>query len=252
MRQLVIAFLASSVILTGMGPGTARLSAQERNESIGGPLTWTPVLNAPFTADMTVTISQAGKVKKATARYFRDSQGRVRIDYQAPTPDGPDIPMAIVSSPEADRHSANTLDLKAKTFSPFPVDLGRMIFNGGASVSVPIAPTQFREYVAADYADAVMRTAIGGGEPLGTQTIGGVTTTGRRVSENDERWESSELKLVIYSHRIDAKTGADIDYRLTNITRTEPSPELFVVPDDYAPVLRGSKDNPLFGVTWKD
>jgi hypothetical protein len=48
----------------------------------------------------------------------------------------------------------------------------------------------------------------------------------------DERWESPELKLLIYSRHSDPRTGV-VEYALSNIRRTEPPPDLFVIPPDY-------------------
>lgn len=77
--------------------------------------------------------------------------------------------------------------------------------------------------------------------------IEGVTALGRKRTEViaagrigndrpieivDERWESAELKLVVQSRHSDPRTGV-VDYRLVNISRSEPSPDLFVVPADY-------------------
>jgi hypothetical protein len=48
----------------------------------------------------------------------------------------------------------------------------------------------------------------------------------------DERWESSELKLLIAATISDSRMG-DVEYRLTSIRRGEPPAHLFVVPSDY-------------------
>jgi hypothetical protein len=66
----------------------------------------------------------------------------------------------------------------------------------------------------------------------------------------DERWESPELKLVIYSSHSDPRTGI-IEYRLTNIKRAEPSAGLFVIPEDYAPDT-ATRDNPWIRLDFAD
>jgi hypothetical protein len=75
----------------------------------------------------------------------------------------------------------------------------------------------------------------------------GVTVTGARRSETipagrigndrpititDERWESTELKVLVSSQHHDPRTG-DVEYKLTNISRAEPPAHLFAVPTDY-------------------
>ncbi len=85
-------------------------------------------------------------------------------------------------------------------------------------------------------------------EPLGTRQIDGVTVVGtkrtdiipvgrigndRPIEITDERWESPELKVLVLSRHHDPRTG-DVEYRLTNVMRTEPPRELFQPPADYA------------------
>src|SRR5262245_54191385 len=47
-----------------------------------------------------------------------------------------------------------------------------------------------------------------------------------------ERWFSPDLKVVLYTRRSDPRLGETI-YRLTNIDRAEPPPDLFRVPDGF-------------------
>ena len=82
-------------------------------------------------------------------------------------------------------------------------------------------------------------------QELGERVIGGVAARGDRVTMSgsdqagrafeivDERWESRELRLLLESRLSDSRFGT-IDYRLSEIQRTEPAPDLFVVPAGYA------------------
>lgn len=85
-------------------------------------------------------------------------------------------------------------------------------------------------------------------ESLGTQTIEGVQAEGTRVTETipagqignerpitivSERWYSPQLQAYVLTKRSDPRFG-DTVYKLSNINRAEPSPELFQVPADYA------------------
>jgi hypothetical protein len=47
-----------------------------------------------------------------------------------------------------------------------------------------------------------------------------------------ERWYSPELQVVVMTRRVDPRFG-ETTYRLTNIQRTEPSPDLFKIPADF-------------------
>ncbi len=84
-------------------------------------------------------------------------------------------------------------------------------------------------------------------EHLGTQTIEGVSAEGIRTTVTipagqignelpivtvNERWSSPELRVTVMSTRSDPRTGTTT-YKLTNVSRAEPSPALFQVPPDY-------------------
>jgi hypothetical protein len=84
-------------------------------------------------------------------------------------------------------------------------------------------------------------------ESLGTSQIEGVQAQGTRtvvtipageignqapIEMITEQWFSPELGTVVLSRRSDPRFG-ETTYRLQNIVRAEPSPELFQVPADY-------------------
>ena len=50
-----------------------------------------------------------------------------------------------------------------------------------------------------------------------------------------ERWFSPDLKVLVMSRQSDPRFG-ETTYRLTNITRAEPSPQLFEIPADFTVV----------------
>jgi hypothetical protein len=92
-------------------------------------------------------------------------------------------------------------------------------------------------------------------EPLGTRQIEGVRAEGTRVTTTipagqignlnpihvvTERWFSKELQMAVLMTRRDPQSG-DTVYRLTNIVRNEPPPDLFTVPSDYRIVDLGKK-----------
>jgi len=93
----------------------------------------------------------------------------------------------------------------------------------------------------------VMYKTMAAGEPIGQQMVEGVLCDGTRSTEtiaagaigNDkpiqtvsERWYSPELKATVRTVRTDPRNG-DETFRLTNIRRGEPSPDLFQVPAGY-------------------
>jgi hypothetical protein len=88
-------------------------------------------------------------------------------------------------------------------------------------------------------------------ESLGTRQIEGLSATGEKTTTMipvgrigndrpieifDERWVSPDLKVVLLLRHRDPQTG-EVEFRLTNIKRTEPSPDLFKVPAGTAIIL---------------
>ena len=84
-------------------------------------------------------------------------------------------------------------------------------------------------------------------EQLGSRQIEGVSATGTRSTTTipageignlapinlvTERWFSNELGMAVLITRSDPRSG-ETAYRLTNIVRAEPPPDLFTVPSDY-------------------
>jgi hypothetical protein len=87
-------------------------------------------------------------------------------------------------------------------------------------------------------------------EDLGSRQMEGVRANGHRTTTTipqgrvgndrpiqiiDEQWYSPDLSALIASRYSDPRTGL-VEYRLTNVVRSEPSAELFTVPSDYTVV----------------
>jgi len=90
-------------------------------------------------------------------------------------------------------------------------------------------------------------TRAGQSESLGKQNLEGVQSEGTRTTStlpageigNDrpiqtvsERWYSPELQAVMMTKHNDPRSGEET-FRLTNVSRGEPSPDLFQVPPTY-------------------
>jgi hypothetical protein len=84
-------------------------------------------------------------------------------------------------------------------------------------------------------------------EDLGSQVVEGVSATGTRTTLTipagaigneqpiqvvSEQWFSPELQVFVMTKHNDPRTG-ETTYRLTNISRTEPTRSLFELPADY-------------------
>ena len=147
----------------------------------------------------------------------------------------------IAIDSEPGNQAASTLHTRNKHRHPASRRLLANVFNGGSTFAIPLGTSVFGFYA---YRSPRRNDTI---EPLGTRMMEGLETTGHRITTTvlvgrpdddgrlaivDERWVSADLKLVIYARTSDPVTGV-LEYRLTNISRGEPSPDLFVVPDDY-------------------
>jgi len=217
----------------------------------GGPLSGPPPLNAPFTADARTTMLQRLKdgtriERTMTARYYRDAAGRVRVEQAMSSANtritvfpGPAEPVGYFLEP-----SSRRARIVGRSIEDVAV-------GGGKTFAVPIGPVDFINFVRSpqpfDQRDGPPVADTFSDEALGTRQISGVETIGRRVTMVvpvgvvgndtpieivDERWESPELKLLIYSRFSDSRNG-DVEYLLTNIRRLEPPAALFEVPADY-------------------
>jgi hypothetical protein len=228
--------------------------------SMGGPLTGQPVFEAPFSADATTTVhailADGTRLDQSTTdHYYRDSAGRVRVErpmagLPAPRTMSERHIRTLVDTDPGDRRSfVATLDAQTKTVRrSLPRNLHAWTLVGGHFFGVPVGGVRFLDFRRAGDLLLTDPGAFGDvrDEALGTRRIAGVTTTGRRLTvvvppgygRNDEwtemvdeRWESAELQLLVYSWHSDSRST--IEYRLSNIRRTEPSAHLFEVPPDY-------------------
>jgi hypothetical protein len=217
------------------------------SDVMNGPV----VTDAPFSADATTTVTQVlgdgTRIEQSTtARFYRDRTGRVRREQTilglGPLNAGGNT-QTITVDPDPGDGTAYTLDPMTRTARRVP----RIVAGLNAGF------TAVRTYAAPGVAVAGVRTSgprpvnRAAEESLGTRQIEGVTAVGRKTTAiiptgqigndrpieiTDERWESPELKMLVYSRNSDPRTGV-VEYRLANINRAEPPADLFVVPSDY-------------------
>ena len=245
--------LTFATALAATALGQVKLPA----ESIGGPLSSGPVLGAPFSADAATTVhailSDGTRLDQTTTdRYYRDSAGRVRIERHM---EGLPAPKTIserhirtIIAPDPAARSIFTLDAETRTARYGSRSILASTAGGNYVMSIPVGGVRFLDFRRAGDFLSADPGAFGDvrNEPLGARRIAGVETTGRRITlvippgyeRNDrsiemvdERWESAELALVIQSRHSDSRST--IEYRLSNIRRTEPPAHLFELPADY-------------------
>ena len=242
------------------------LAGPEGGQIIGGSIgliavepfdTGRPVTGAPYSAEAVTEVTQmlhdGNSIESRTSvTVARDSQGRVRREQQAVAV-GPLVaqaPAPIITISDPSLGVLTTLDAERKVAmrSLRPPDrplrtVGGSVRGGvgvgGGGEPPPLLPAPVRAQPAPQ---SESRT-----ESLGTMEIEGVRAEGTRVTVTipaeaignrlpiavvTERWYSPELQVVVQTRRSDPRTGETV-YRLTNISRAEPPPDLFQIPADY-------------------
>ena len=232
------------------------------------------ITGAPYTADVVTetvqTLADGNRIERQSrSSVARDAEGRVRREQQIAAI-GPIVPqqelkIVTIVDPVAKVHYS--LDEKNRTATRMPLP-ARTRIDGGVrvmtqSAGVPIGAGAVAGTavagIAASAATAVFLNAAPQDErteQLGKMQIEGVDVEGTRTTVTipagaignqapieivSERWYSPELRAVVSSRRFDPRFG-ETTYRIENIVRADPSPELFRVPADYT--IRAS-----FGIT---
>jgi len=235
---------------------------QPLNIAGSDPLAGPVVKNAPYSGEAMTTVTQTlgdgTRIEQSTsAKFYRDSAGRVRREQTiiglaalvrpfARTQQGDrfgDAQTLITVDPDPDDGLVFQLDVTARTARRVARAAAGLAMNFNA-FTIWAAPLR----VATNDDRTVEQS-------LGTRTIEGVKATGRKttltiptgeigndrpIEVTDERWESPELQVVVYSRHSDPRTGV-VDYRLTNINRLEPPLDLFTVPPDYTIIEGGGR-----------
>ena len=235
-------------------PGLSYTQENPSTDLIRGPFSNTPIVNAPFSAEamtiVTEKVENETRTSTGSARYYRDSMGRVRVEYEVPlaeSHEGTKTVAMILPDPIA--RKVYTVDQATETIRQSHLGIAGVIFNGADAFAIATGRAQFRVFYAVDI-DAPDNFI----ESLGNRRIAGILTEGRRVTSAalggrfDELWESRELQVVIHAIHSDPSTKIQIDYRLSNISRTDPAPELFVLPSNYTMIEGRVHNDPLLSL----
>jgi hypothetical protein len=226
------------------------------------------VKGAPYAAqavtETTQTLSDGNRiVNSSTAAVYRDGEGRTRREqtlkaignfsasaepFQTISINDPVAGVAYVLEP----HSHMARKIQGFRVEAAPGAGFKMRSPGGEGDNFTFNTTQGgvvqlkRTMADAKNGDEKERTRVRF-EPLGTQTVEGVSAVGTRtiitlpagqignerpIEIVEERWFSSELQTVVMTRHSDPRSGETV-YRLTNINRAEPDHSLFEVPADY-------------------
>ncbi len=221
------------------------------------------VKGAPYSAvgitEFTQTLSDGNQiVRKNQSTYYRDSEGRVRIERKlttlgAWTTSGDSWQFITISDPVTGYYYHLDENRKVARRSWFPdLEEKKRLKEKKELVKIQTKPGKLDWDNPPDPAierekskqriDDDKKT-----ESLGEQVIEGVRAEGERTTRVipageigntlpieivDERWYSPELQIVVKTRHSDPRSG-ESTYRLTNVNRNEPDRSLFQVPSDY-------------------
>jgi hypothetical protein len=213
------------------------------------------VASAPYRAtaitEITQELADGNRIERRTsAAVYRDGRGRIRREVAvaaigAAIPEGDPARTVVILDPAAgvgyqlDAEAQVARKLAPRADGPRrpraePGDGGPPAPRG------PLGPRHRRPRGSPDLPAPTT-------EPLGRKTIEGVEADGTRTTFTipageignakpiqvvHERWFSPDLQVVVMSQRTDPRFGTTT-YRLTDIERSEPEPDLFEVPEGY-------------------
>ncbi len=219
------------------------------------------VKGSPFTADSVTEHVQRladgnRMVRKSTAHLFRDAAGRTRREHAltrggVTAPDGQEPRLIVINDPVGQvEYLVDTArgTLRKTRVSPELAEARRQASGTGESFGV-LMPTSAAHRRRAE-GDAAQPLPEPKKERLETQQVEGVMAEGTRVTvtipagefDNEqpleivhEQWYSPELQMVVLMKHSDPRFG-ETTFRLTNITRGDPTPDLFAEPQGYRTV----------------
>ena len=220
----------------------ATLLAQKPDYLTGAPVS--VIRDAPFAAEGAVTLKlilfDGTKIEQQTpVKYFRDSMGRVRREQS----------IVGLSPLNPTSNSQNVVTI----VDPVAGYIYTIVAGKQEVQRTPIDPKMPPNFIkdfkkTIPQASAVLPPGFDTREEdLGKKQIDGLMASGRRITTvipkqfvgndrpievTDERWESTELRVLILSRHHDPRSG-DVEYRLGKIKRAEPPKDLFLIPAGY-------------------
>jgi hypothetical protein len=259
--SLALAALAQTEVRTGVF--SSGLGSVGAVAFAGGGFPGSAVAGAPYSAEQIIdhvqTLADGTRITRPPERamFYRDSQGRTRIERTFALPPGVRenavVRPALIEINDTISGAHYTLDERRHTASKFsfptslPHDAATRPMKLLALAPGPPALSAQASAPIILPREAQTQEPQISHESLGTQTIEGVVAEGTRTTMvypvgavgNDrpitivhETWSSPELKTIVLSKDSDPRNG-ESTMRLTNISRAEPDPTLFQVPPDY-------------------
>ena len=197
-------------------------------------------------------------VRSNTVHYYRDGQGRVRVERGSGGPEAGStstngVVLAVnggnimIDDPVSEERINLMPPLKTATVFKVPAAMRAGHVMAAASLPEESAPFALMGLGMGIGANGLTTESSVETTSLGQQIVNGVTATGTRVvrvipvgvlgnekpiTSTLEEWKSAELGIPV---RITAKSsiGGTLTYNLQDLQRAEPDASLFAVPADY-------------------
>jgi hypothetical protein len=220
------------------------------------------VVGAPFSAvgntqNVTTLLDGNRIVQTTSVRYYRDSQGRTRLERSFPmrAMAGFPAPPLMVNVYDAVTGQHFMLQPQNKTVSEFPAMSASGPVLQAPVKAPPIFPNVSMPGGLYGFGFSSAQSDTQKSTELGEKSIDGIRVVGSRVEFTiptnsignqkpikllAEQWFSPDLGVVIQSSQR-STAGMETSYRLEQINREEPDRSLFVVPADYTKQEEGSR-----------
>jgi hypothetical protein len=230
--------LGGSLVAGAAGP----LFAPEPAETPGEPF------SAVAQTESTTLFSDGNRIVRTnTVHYYRDGQGRTRIERtMAAVGPAAETPVITINDPVAGEHVNLLPQVKTATVIKMP-NRGGSAHIAVASMMDVSAPFALLGFGMAIGANGLSTESSAQTTTLGQKVVNGVNATGTKIvrvipvgvlgnekpiTSTLEEWKSTELGLPV---QITEKSslGGSVTYNLQQVVRAEPDPTLFQLPEGY-------------------
>jgi hypothetical protein len=198
---------------------------------------------------------------RQVARRFRPFSLNVQVvpsearsaDGQTGAPPGPNIVMRrewVQATPGVATTAGVAVGVQTGT-EPTIQEFELALPPPGAIATAPVAMGTFSSYAAPprdvtreDLGEQVLEGVLARGTRQTVTIEAGAIGNERPIAIVQEQWYSPELEAIVLRRNSDPRFG-ETTYRLVNVDRSEPPPELFTVPEDFTVA---APDEPIGGV----
>lgn len=235
MRRLFLVLMSPAIFLACAALGASARTALD--------VFVTPIPNAPFRGAINVErsfVQQDGSIVnfKTIRDIGRDSRGRIYNESRGFIPvsstQTPQVVTILLYDPQT--RISTILNPRERVFRTQTVNrppgTGPPALLYASPVANSMPPNQFtrEEDLGIHEMEGVPAHGVREIQIIAPENSG----TGKEIIITDEYWYSEDLRINLVIKHSDPRTGG-VTMRVTQVTRTEPDPALFEIPDGYTP-----------------